>query len=416
MNRRQITGLIIALALVVPGAFASAANPGALLTSWMNGVDTQLADLDARLDALEATPSPTVTPSVTLAPTPIVTPPPTPAPTPVITPAPTPPPCTFSVAAGASIQPVIDSASSSATVCLAPGATYTLTSSLRINSKVGLTLDGRGATLKAASYWGAGLIRASGGKNIVVKNVTLVGTDTSPGTYQCCAEYQFGVGYYSVQGGLITGVTTRNTQGDGVYLGQDGGIPARDIVVRDNDLTFYGRWGVTATHAERVTIENNRLANGWIAFELEPDSEPGHFVRNVTIRNNTVGGAGGYFAGVFGLGGPISDVLIEGNRVTNTGANRGLRSYFRGDNYRLTNITIRGNVGERAFYEDSGGTAQPRPPENAVFMFNHVDGLTVTGNTQPVNAGMYGVRTFDSTAETVGGNTFTGAIAEYLAQ
>jgi Right handed beta helix region len=360
-----------------------------------------------------ATPRPTIDPAPTPTPTPTPRPTATPAPTPTPTPTPTPSSptgCTTTVPAGGSIQNAVNAAANGATVCLTAGATYTHTASVVISNKSNFTIDGKGATIKVNGYFSGGLVRFVGGSNNTARNLVLVGAHPNPGTYTCCNEHQFGIGFYSVQGGLAESNTVRNVQGDGVYMGQVNNVPSRDIVVRSNNLSGLGRWGVTATHAERILIERNTTSNMHIMYELEADSaSPAHFVRNVTIRNNVHNGAGVFFVGVYGPG-PISNVLIENNRV-NAGSNRGLWSYFRPTaGYRASDIVIRNNVGETAFYEDAGTSAEP---QNAVFYFDSTDRYTVTGNVQPVRSGMmYGVRTVRSTSPSVSGNSFPGAIAE----
>lgn len=383
---RRLLIVLVAAALVVAAPVAAHPKDSASVST----LEARVAALEARVAALEA-----AQPSPTPAPTPVPTPDPTPAPA-----------CTATVPASGSIQAAVDGAAAGATVCLTSGATYTLTSSVRIADKTSLTLDGQGATIRAASYFTSGtaeIVYVAGGSAITFRDLTILGTDAERG-YQPGPEFQAGVAFAGTQGALVERVTVRNVQGDGVGAYARAGVPVRDLTVRNSTIVAAGRWGVTLTHAERVAIEANTVTDTDKAFELEPDpATPAHYVRDVLIRGNTVTGIGYNLLAAYGPG-LIERITVEANRVL-AGPNRGIWSYVEPVGFRAASITFRDNVGEQEFWEDPCAT-----PCRAVLRLYRTDGATVTGNTQPVTPGfgMVGVLAEDSTNVVESGNAWPG--------
>jgi hypothetical protein len=373
------------LAVILLTAGPVAAHPRD--TSAISELQARVTALEQRVAALEAgSPSPTSTP-----------PPATPAPTP----GPTAAACT--VTATSSIQTAVNATPDGGTVCLQPGTEYVLSGTVTLLNRTNLTVDGQGATVRANGYWTASaeIFMATGGSGITFRDLTIVGTDTDPG-YQCCLEFQAGIGSRGTQGLTVTGNTIRNVQGDGVGAYASGSVPVRDLVVSGNTITGAGRWGVTLTHAERVTIEANTVTDTDKAFEMEPDIDS-HFVKDVTVRGNTVTGRGYNLLALYGPG-SFERITVERNTVP-AGPNRGIWSYVE-PNGRASSITFRDNVGEQEFWEDPCAT-----PCRAVLRLYRTDGATVTGNTQPVTpgSGMVGVLAEDVTGLVESGNSWPGA-------
>jgi hypothetical protein len=341
-----------------------------------------------------------------------------PSPAPTASPAPTPVSgCAATVPAGGNIQSAINSAASGQTVCLTSGASYNVGATTFVDFKTDFTLDGRGATVRATTYFSgvAEIFYVRQGVDITFKNVIIVGTDPSPGTYNQGPEFQAGIAFAGTQGATVDNVTTVNTQGDGVGFYAWGSTPARDITIVNSDFIGTGRWGVTFTHAERALVANNITSNTPIMYEFEPDAaSPTHFVRDIMVRDNVHNGAAEHFVGIYGPG-LHSNITLQ-NNVVNDGANRGIWSYVQPtDGFRATNIRFLGNRGFRSFYEDPCFVPSiPNSNCNAVIYTENTDGITVTGNVQPVNSGsMYGVLSRNSTGEIVNSNTFSGAISEF---
>jgi hypothetical protein len=373
---------IVAAALVLVAVLPASAHPRD--TSSISALEARVTALEQRVAVLEAgSPSPAPTP-----------PPATPAPTV----APTPAACT--VTATSSIQAAIDATPDGGTVCLQPGAEYVLSGTVTLLNRTNLTVDGQGATVRANGYWTASaeLLIARGGSGITFRDLVVVGTDTQPG-YQPGQEFQAGIAFVGTQGATATGNTIRDTLGDGI--GGYGGVT--DLVVTGNTIERAGRWGVTLTTAERVTIAGNTVTDTDKAFELEPDLTS-QAIRDVVIRDNIVNGGWNLLA-AYGPG-TFANITVERNH--GTGAH-GIWSYVEPTTGRASNVTFRDNRGDIPFWEDPCAT-----PCRAVLRIYRTDGATVTGNVQPVTSGaMAGVLSEDSTGIAVSGNDFPGATVEH---
>jgi hypothetical protein len=404
MTRRVLFVLLLVLAVAAPAT----AHPKD--TTSITALELRVADLEARVAALEGAPAPTPTP------TPVPTPTPTPVPTPTLAPTPSAAPvaCTVTVPDGGSVQGGINATPDGGTTCLTSGATYVLSSAVILPNRTDFTLDGQGATVRANGYWGpavAEILTANGGTNITFRNLVIEGTDETPGEYNAGPEYQAGIALRGTQTALVEGNTIRNVQGDGVGAYAAGSTPVRDLQVLSNTIDGTGRWGITLTHAERVTIAANWILNSEKYVEMEPDAaSPAHFVRDVTVRFNSAGGPGVHFIAAYGPG-LLQNITVEDNEVHPSGVsgkpNRGIWSYFEPTaGFRASNIIFRNNTGNGTIYEDPGWTGG--------LLLCDTDVATVTGNTQAIVAGsMPGVRSSGATGVSVSGNAYTGATAEY---
>jgi hypothetical protein len=369
---------IVAAALVLVAVLPASAHPNQ--TSTISALEARVTALEQRVAALEAgSPSPTSTP-------PPATPLPTVAPT-----------STCTVTATSSIQAAIDATPNGGTVCLQPGAEYVLSGTVTLLNRTNVTVDGQGATVRANGYWTASaeILIARGGSGITFRDLVVVGTDTQPG-YQPGPEFQAGIAFFGTQGATVTGNTIRDVQGDGI--GGYGGVT--DLVVTGNTIERAGRWGVTLTTAERVTIAGNPITDTDKAFELEPDL-PSQAIRDVVIRDNTVNGGWNLLA-LYGPG-TFANITVERNHGT---GDHGIWSYVEPTTGRASSIVFRDNRGDIPFWEDPCST-----PCRAVLRLYRTDGATVTGNVQPVtpNTGMVGVLAEDVTGLVESGNTWAGA-------
>jgi hypothetical protein len=316
--------------------------------------------------------------------------------------------CSRTVPAGGSIQSVINAAPNGSTICLTAGATYRLTSAVKIVTRQNFTLDGRGATLKAATYWGypSEIVFLRGGSKITVRNLRIYGSHTSPGSRVAGNEFQAGVGVFSVQGALVDNVHVRNNRGDGFGVYGYGDTPSRDVIIRNGSVSGNGRQGVTVTHAQRVTIARNRFWNiAWMVLDVEPDPRTTpHSVSTLYFRNNVMSGRiQGQMAAIGGYG-PSSNIYIDSNYVK-AGQNYGIWSFSEPRNgFRNKNVVFRNNIGEQTFWADPGW--------RGVVLLCDTDGASVTGNRQPTTSGkMPGVSINASTGVSVASNVFSGTFA-----
>lgn len=207
-----------------------------------------------------------------------------------------------------------------------------------------------------------------------------------------------GAAIYGGQQIELDRVNVRNTYGDGVYLS----AASRDIWVHDSTFDYLGRMGVALIAAQQVTIERNTIDHvGLIVFDIEPN-QSSEVISGIHINDNTVGwySLSGYqtnwfFSAATPAGrGILSNLYIERNRVTGGPMANAYNSAGKGglatnaQHARISGLVFRDNT-----------TTVPGKPVDgypAPLYFNHIDGLTVTGNVQPVTSGPM-VTIWDST-------------------
>ena len=322
---------------------------------------------------------------------------PTPAPTPTPAPANTVTVPASIDATGASdvsaaLNSFIKSTPDGSTIVFKAGGTYRLDQGLVLANRHNLAFEGNGATLRATSTGTASLgspFRLNPGNSyITIRNFTLVGSNPNTTTvYNPGQEDQMGVLIYGGTNIEIAHNTISHTWGDGVYIGPNISTQAssNSVWVHDNTFSYVGRSGIALTAASNVTVERNSFDKvGLHVFDIEPDYawEVNTFD---TFRNNTVGSYGlstayvGFlFASNGAAGSTVHDVTVTGNTVTGNphqgydGSPRGLNTYVTAA--RQQNIVFTTNTTTMA-------AAGP------VLYFANVDGVTVTGNRQPLLSG-----------------------------
>jgi hypothetical protein len=183
--------------------------------------------------------------------------------------------------------------------------------------------------------------------------------------------------------------------GDGLYANENtptaGSATAwpTDIWFHDSSIDTVGRNAFTINSGRRVTLERNVIDHvGGSVLDIEPDLDTQGAV-DLILRNNTVAtwGMSPQYTMHFvacanndsGIGAVIQGITITGNRVTqgapNSAATRnagGLSTWI--GKTRTSDVSFTDNVTTRA----GAGPA---------LRFEHVDGLTVTGNVQPLTSG-----------------------------
>ena len=230
--------------------------------------------------------------------------------------------------------------------------------------------------------------------DIVIRNFTLEGNNprTGDGIYDPSQENQHGVGVYGGTRIEIANNTIRKTWADGVYANNDSTSDwVNGLWVHDNTFTYIGRNAFTMNGVqERAPRAEHHRPGRRSVLDIEPDLTHQGVV-NVTLRNNRVGawGLSNYDTMHFVAcanhqrrwASTVSDLTITGNLVTGWSSlgsrqspNAGGLSTWIGKSNRQSNVTFTNNTTTRA-------GAGP------VLIFEHVDGLTVTGNTQPLTSG-----------------------------
>lgn len=264
------------------------------------------------------------------------------------------------------------------TIVFPAGGKYLLGQGIQLANRSGLTFEGNGTTLSVSpSVSGENLTslfilgHRYGGywtgtdSNITIRNFTLVGNSTTPGVYQPGMEYQNGVQVEDSSSVLLDNLTIRSVWGDGVRIGGT----SNGVVFRDSHVQSAGRNGATVSAGRNITIE--RVAfdkSGYVTFDVEPNYSY-EVASNITFRDNTAGTwSDSFFAANYPPGSTVSDVTISGNTVT-------------GDSlYSYVTLQRRQNI---VFTNNRSMVTAAGP----VLRFAHVDGLTVTGNVQPLSSG-----------------------------
>jgi hypothetical protein len=306
-----------------------------------------------------------------------------------------------------------------ATIRFKSGGRYRVEGTLLFQDRNGLTIDGAGATLAVTSdgydvpaqtplqlRWPR--LRAQfsflGGKDIAVRGITILGPNAKAGpgeeAWNAPLEAQHAFNFVGVRGVTVENTRASRIYGDFVYLGPRNGTWTSNVVIRNNRYEYNGRQGMSITGAEDVLIERNYIAEiRRSTFDFEPNSAAGG-ARRVTIRNNDIGPGRLLFLAAGGAAGTVEDVTVDGNRLKNRVLNIEVLTPV---GSRRTRIKIMNNVSDLRF-------GSP----NTLMYFTRVDGLVVTGNTNPLTAirNMSGVIADESCGVNVSGNTFTGAARE----
>jgi hypothetical protein len=265
------------------------------------------------------------------------------------------------------------------------GGSYRLNSGgIALSGRRNLVLNGNGAKLKS---YGCGVdaqpIRLNGSSGITIKNVTVAGNNSEGGTrraHRGGCEYQAGIGLYGSFNTRIKNVTIRRTNGDCVYVaeGESAGrrVWSSGLVFRDSTCRENGRMGVAVVGGRDIVVTRVRFDKiAMYVFDVEPNRSTGGGA-NIRFVHNQIGTYSidpdwsPYFFAANGAAGSnnIRDVKVTNNRVTGGT----LRASSRVPTRR--NIVFTGNV-------------STVPANGPVLFFEHVRGLTISGNVQPLRSG-----------------------------
>lgn len=294
------------------------------------------------------------------------------------------------------LQAFVNSVPDGSLITFKPGGVYRIDRGIFLGNRHHLVFEGNGATLRAM---GSGSLIASSpflidGSNsdIVIRNFTLEGSNNKTGTdIYGGGEEQQGIAIYGSSRIEVHNTVVRKTWGDGLYANEKDttGAWSVDLWVHDNTFERIGRMGITMNGARNALLERNTFDQvGMFVLDIEPDL-PSQGAIDIVFRNNTAGvwGLTPTFTNWFvacandnvGPGAVIRNITITGNHVTsgapssaNTPNFGGLATWF-GKN-RTQNIVFTNNTTSRA-------------GAGAVLRFEHVDGLTVRGNQQPLTSG-----------------------------
>jgi parallel beta-helix repeat protein len=320
----------------------------------------------------------------------------------IVAPAPTPIPAntvnvpssidaTGSSDASSALNSFIGSVPDGSTIVFRAGGTYRLDTGIYVSGRNRLVFEGNGATLRANGS-GASLLASpfaidQGNSYITIRDFTITGNNPNTTTlYNAGQENQFGVGVWGSTNVEIANNTISHTWGDGVYVsGNDTTHVSSDSVwVHDNTFSYIGRSGIALTAGSHVTVEHNSFDRvGIHVFNIEPDTAY-QIDTFDTFEDNTVGiyslstnYVGYFFAADGAAGSTVHDVTVTGNTVVGN-PHGGYGGYAHGLDTSVQ-VARRANI---TFTNNSTSTAAAGP----VLAFDHVDGVTVTGNTQPLSS------------------------------
>lgn len=273
--------------------------------------------------------------------------------------------------ASAALQSWLGSVPDGSTIVFRSGGTYRMDKGLRISAgRRNLTFEGNGATLRSnGDATNASSLFIVSGTAIKIHNFNLVGNSPTPGSYRSGQEYAYGVQTYGASNVEIADVTISAVYGDGLMVGGW----SDTVWFHDSHVVSAGRNGVAILAGRNVTVE--RVAfdkSGWATFDIEPWEASGG-ASNIKFLNNTAGtwnGQWGFFFAAAGTAGSVvHDVTVSGNTITGSPLTTYVQEFSR------SNIVFTNNT-------STVTTAGP------VLRFAHIDGLTVTGNVQPLSSGV----------------------------
>lgn len=197
----------------------------------------------------------------------------------------------------------------------------------------------------------------------------MVGNDPSLGVYSPGSEGAHGV---LVVGGTnieVVNVTISAIWGDCLFVGSWPTTVATGVTFRDSTCASAGRQGVTITSGSNVTVERvDFRTSGYCMFDIDPNFSS-EVASNIKFLDNTVGTWSNSFLSADGAAGSsVSGVTVSGNTVTG------------GTLLTIIDLARRSNI---VFTNHTSDVSTDGP----VLRFDHIDGLTVSGNIQPLRSG-----------------------------
>ena len=274
------------------------------------------------------------------------------------------------------LQAFLDGAPDGATVRFPVGARYLLSGTLELTARHDLLLDGRGATLRNSAASGAAkpVIRLTGSDGLTIRDLTLVGANPQPGVYSPGREHDHGISIVGSTNIALAGLSVEQPSGDCVYVADQAGSWSDGISVVDSTCRGPGRNGVAVVGGRNIDVERTTFVNvGYHVLDLEPNQGPPlEGAANVTFRSNTVRAPVAQFVIAANGWGPVDQVTVQDNILVGL-AIRISVAPAAGSGYRRTGFVISANRSDTIADE-------PDP----LMQFEATDGLTITGNVQPL--------------------------------
>ena len=217
------------------------------------------------------------------------------------------------------------------TVTFPHGARYRIESTVAIESRKNLVIDGAGAEFFATTDGSTATpIGPPGVTNkwprhrdqfvvvnsdhVTLRNLTVRGANKGAGmgdaAFVLAFEAQAGVEFYRSTNSLLENCSISYTYGDFVYIG----MGSSGSVVQGCTMAHTGRQGITVSDAQNVIIDRNSITDvRRTAIDLEP-YVAGWSISNVWITNNTFGPTRLNVLGA-GTTGDVNTIIFAGNRL-----------------------------------------------------------------------------------------------------
>jgi len=293
---------------------------------------------------------------------------------------------------GSALQRFVAGVPDGSTIVFPAGATYRVGRGLYLSGRRDLVLRGNGATIRTTGPGDmivSSTIVITGSQRITVRDLVLVGSNAQAGTASAFGggEAQMGVAIYASTDIELDRVTMRRFLGDCVYVSADTSsrVPSERVRIHDSSCTLNGRTGVSIAASRQVTIERTRFDQlAMFVVNIEADYA-WEVTTDVMIRDNTIGSYGltdRYTSWVLAAEGAVGSTVRRVSLIGNTVS--GGRAGYDGKALGL-NVTVRDRGPREDFVvRDNVATITVAGP---VMQFLGVDGVTVTGNTQPLRSG-----------------------------
>ncbi len=260
------------------------------------------------------------------------------------------------------------------TILFKPGGLYRLDHGLELKDRRGLTFEGNGSTFQGSGGATCGrecsLFYLNGGNHgIIIRGFTLAGNSPTPGVFDPDREHQAAVAIVGGSQVEIADVTISGVGGDGLTLSGDAPDWASDVWFHDARVASSGRNGIAVVAGRDVIVERVAIdASGYSTFDVEPNTSS-QGASNIRFLDNTAGTWSNSFLSADGAAGSVVNGLtVSGNTVTGKSL------------LTVIDLARRQNV---VFTNNTSMVKAPGP----VLRFAHIDGLTVTGNVQPLSSG-----------------------------
>jgi hypothetical protein len=226
------------------------------------------------------------------------------------------------------------------TVRFPSGAEYRQSTSIRMQRRSDLVIDGNGSTFISSAAnndqfnpnW-----MVVEGANVTLHSMFVQGNFKMQGPrslermqqqFPSGNHFNAGVAVYGGRGVTIRDITIRDTFGDGALVAPSGILPGgagphagvpHDVRLQRLSITRTARQGVAVTGGDGVWLEDSRINDSWyLGVDLEIDV-PGQTLRDVHIVGNTFDGS---FFGAIAIPWPGDGRSVEGIEIR---ANRTLR-------------------------------------------------------------------------------------------